>query len=191
MPRPGGTGERWLRGLAATFTEHEPNGDHHFERTLQRPTRWAEPAKSPSHGENRGSSPLGSANDIKEFGCERRLVSNNCPINVHGQARTTAAATLSSPQIGRQAFTAACATPPDLPVLAVARKEHSSPVPGPLRQPDPRRVGGSNPSRARHIKQPSKSARRGKGRCGLLRSTSIQYPAEWLVRGFSWEELLN
>src|SRR5262245_57317518 len=42
----------------------------------------------PSHGENRGSSPLGSANEIKKLISGRRLVSNNCPINVYGQAWT-------------------------------------------------------------------------------------------------------
>ena len=45
---------------------------------------------SPSHGENRGSSPLGSANEIKDLLQDRRLVSNSCPINVYGQAWTTA-----------------------------------------------------------------------------------------------------
>ena len=48
------------------------------------------PENSPSHGENRGSSPLGSANEIKELLQDRRLVSNSCPINVYGQAWTTA-----------------------------------------------------------------------------------------------------
>jgi len=43
---------------------------------------------SPSHGENRGSSPLGSANEIKHLMQVDRLVSNNCPINVYGQAWT-------------------------------------------------------------------------------------------------------
>src|SRR5262245_41410809 len=43
---------------------------------------------SPSHGENRGSSPLGSANKIKYLLQDRQLVSNNCPINVYGQAWT-------------------------------------------------------------------------------------------------------
>ena len=43
---------------------------------------------APSHGENRGSSPLGSANEIKELLQDRRLVSNSCPINVYGQAWT-------------------------------------------------------------------------------------------------------
>jgi hypothetical protein len=41
---------------------------------------------SPSHGENRGSSPLGSANEIKDLWPGRLLVSNNCPINVCGHA---------------------------------------------------------------------------------------------------------
>ena len=39
-----------------------------------------------SHGENRGSSPLGSANGIKDLFQNRQLVSNNCPINGYGQA---------------------------------------------------------------------------------------------------------
>jgi hypothetical protein len=43
-------------------------------------------ALTPSHGENRGSSPLGSANKIKYLLQGRQLVSNNCPINVYGQA---------------------------------------------------------------------------------------------------------
>src|SRR6516165_6054101 len=42
----------------------------------------------PSHGENRGSSPLGSANAIKYLIQVHQLVSNNCPINVCGQAWT-------------------------------------------------------------------------------------------------------
>src|SRR5215831_16181734 len=46
--------------------------------------RWA----SPSHGENRGSSPLGSANEINQLMQSRQLVSNDCPINVYGQAWT-------------------------------------------------------------------------------------------------------
>jgi len=41
-----------------------------------------------SHGENRGSGPLGSANEIKPLMQVDRLVSNNCPINVYGQAWT-------------------------------------------------------------------------------------------------------
>ena len=36
--------------------------------------------------ENRGSSPLGSANEIKRLLQESQFVSNNCPINVYGQA---------------------------------------------------------------------------------------------------------
>jgi hypothetical protein len=40
-------------------------------------------------GENRGSSPLGSANKIKDLFQKRQLVSNNCPINVYGQAWTS------------------------------------------------------------------------------------------------------
>ena len=43
---------------------------------------------SPSHGENRGSSPLGSANTINHLIQVHQLVSNNCPINVYGQAWT-------------------------------------------------------------------------------------------------------
>src|SRR5262249_765486 len=39
-----------------------------------------------SHGENRGSSPLGSANNIKHLMQVDQLMSNNCPINVYGQA---------------------------------------------------------------------------------------------------------
>src|SRR5262245_43668469 len=41
---------------------------------------------APSHGENRG--PLGSANKIKYSMQASQLVSNNCPINVYGQAWT-------------------------------------------------------------------------------------------------------
>jgi hypothetical protein len=44
---------------------------------------------APSHGENRGSSPLGSANGIKDLFQNRQLVSNNCPINGYGQAWTS------------------------------------------------------------------------------------------------------
>ena len=44
---------------------------------------------SPSHGENRGSSPLGSANKIKHLIQVRQLVSNNCPINVYRQRWTS------------------------------------------------------------------------------------------------------
>src|SRR5262245_8338113 len=43
---------------------------------------------SPSHGENRGSSPLGSANKIKHLFQNDRLVSNDCPINMYGQIWT-------------------------------------------------------------------------------------------------------
>jgi len=39
-----------------------------------------------AHGENRGSSPLGSANEIKRLLQEHQFVSNNCPITVYGQA---------------------------------------------------------------------------------------------------------
>src|SRR6266511_3979197 len=48
--------------------------------------RWS--GKALSHGENRGSSPLGSANKIKHLLQNCQLVSNNCPINVYGQAWT-------------------------------------------------------------------------------------------------------
>ena len=41
-----------------------------------------------SHGENRGSSPLGSANKINNLQCRRSLVSNKCPINGGAQAWT-------------------------------------------------------------------------------------------------------
>ena len=41
-----------------------------------------------SHGENRGSSPLGSANKIRYLLKIGQLVSNNCPINVYGRAWT-------------------------------------------------------------------------------------------------------
>jgi hypothetical protein len=44
---------------------------------------------SPSHGENRGSSPLGSASKIKYLFQDGRLVSNNCPINVYRQRWTS------------------------------------------------------------------------------------------------------
>src|SRR5215471_13057665 len=42
-----------------------------------------------SHGENRGSSPLGSASKIKYLLQARWLVSNNCPINVYRQRWTS------------------------------------------------------------------------------------------------------
>jgi hypothetical protein len=41
-----------------------------------------------SHGENRGSSPLGSANENNHLFKIQSLVSNNCPINLYGQAWT-------------------------------------------------------------------------------------------------------
>ena len=44
---------------------------------------------APSHGENMGSSPLGSANEINHLLETDQLLSNICPINVHGQAWTT------------------------------------------------------------------------------------------------------
>src|SRR5262249_3546382 len=42
----------------------------------------------PSHGENRGSSPLGSANSFKGLADCRPSASNTCPINVLGQRWT-------------------------------------------------------------------------------------------------------
>ena len=45
---------------------------------------------SPSHGENRGSSPLGSASEIKYILKMWPFVSNRCPINICGQAWTPA-----------------------------------------------------------------------------------------------------
>jgi hypothetical protein len=49
---------------------------------------------SPSHGENRGSSPLGSANKFNELsessGKNPVLVPNSCPISVGERWRTTA-----------------------------------------------------------------------------------------------------
>ena len=42
-----------------------------------------------SHGENRGSSPLGSANSFRYLRHLRALVSNACPINVYGQRWTS------------------------------------------------------------------------------------------------------
>src|SRR5215831_2850213 len=41
------------------------------------------------HGENRGSSPLGSASKIKYLFQASWLVSNNCPINVYRQRWTS------------------------------------------------------------------------------------------------------
>ena len=46
-PVPVGQGECWLRGLAATFTEHEPNGVRRFERKPQLPTRWSDRLNRP------------------------------------------------------------------------------------------------------------------------------------------------
>ena len=40
--------------------------------------------RSPSHGENRGSSPLGSAKEIKDLDLTRDVVSNKCPIYGRG-----------------------------------------------------------------------------------------------------------
>src|SRR5215813_9627576 len=42
----------------------------------------------PSHGENRGSSPLGSANSFKDLADCDPSASNTCPINVCGQRWT-------------------------------------------------------------------------------------------------------
>src|SRR5215472_17247493 len=43
---------------------------------------------APSHGENRGSSPLGSANSFKDLADCDPSASNTCPINVCGQPWT-------------------------------------------------------------------------------------------------------
>jgi len=43
-----------------------------------------------SHGENRGSSPLGSANNINKLDLEELFVSNICPTNIRGHAKTYA-----------------------------------------------------------------------------------------------------
>ena len=51
--------------------------------------RHVETFARPSHGENRGSSPLGSASKINYLVKMRRLVSNKCPINIYGQAWTS------------------------------------------------------------------------------------------------------
>jgi hypothetical protein len=40
--------------------------------------------RRPLTAKNRGSSPLGSANEIKHLLQDCQLVSNNCPINVYG-----------------------------------------------------------------------------------------------------------
>src|SRR5262245_35226920 len=42
----------------------------------------------PSHGENRGSSPLGSANDFNRIDIGAADVSNECPIYRRAQERT-------------------------------------------------------------------------------------------------------
>ena len=55
------------------------------EVMLERLRRAQSSKSSPSHGENRGSSPLGSANDINRLDLGRRDVSNRCPI--YGRAR--------------------------------------------------------------------------------------------------------
>jgi hypothetical protein len=39
---------------------------------------------APSHGENRGSSPLGSANEIKKLIDQRQALSRHCPGGVFG-----------------------------------------------------------------------------------------------------------
>src|SRR5262249_7269624 len=65
------------------MAEHKPS--------IGATSEWFTPPEyrtSPSHGENRGSSPLGSANEIKHLIQVRQLVSNNGPINVYGQAWT-------------------------------------------------------------------------------------------------------
>ena len=59
-----------------------------IEEMLERVRRAQSHSCSPSHGENRGSSPLGGANKIKGLMQVGQLVSNNCPINVYGQAWT-------------------------------------------------------------------------------------------------------
>jgi hypothetical protein len=43
-------------------------------------------SNSPSHGENGGSIPLGSANDINELDEAPSSLSNICPIHGHGFA---------------------------------------------------------------------------------------------------------
>ena len=70
----------------------------------------------PSHGENRGSSPLGSANDFNKLDQDKRDVSNGCPI--HGRARESsrlsrAAAELVSPTIDPVIDSAASCGPSD------------------------------------------------------------------------------
>src|SRR6478609_8363590 len=78
------------RGRIPTLNGTEPIG---------RPTRSTAPARqhldavvrelltsyAPSHGENRGSSPLGSANHFNNLRQNRKWLSNDCPINVRGQ----------------------------------------------------------------------------------------------------------
>ena len=41
-------------------------------------------AIAPSHGENRGSSPLGSANSINDLHFKSLLVSRPCPVGILG-----------------------------------------------------------------------------------------------------------
>ena len=52
----------------------------------------------PSHGENRGSSPLGSANDFNSLIYSPLFVSNRCPIyvRVHGQILAYCASTIAA-----------------------------------------------------------------------------------------------
>ena len=62
----------WLRGPATTFTEHELNGG--VVSNGRSYSQWFELGdgcrNAPSHGENRGSSPLGSANKINDLGAK-------------------------------------------------------------------------------------------------------------------------
>ena len=69
------------------MAEHEPSIGATSERFTP-PEYFEGPRTSPSHGENRGSSPLGSANKIKRLMQVGQLVSNNCPINVYGHPWT-------------------------------------------------------------------------------------------------------
>ena len=69
------------------MAEHEPFDRRHVG-VVHSAGILRGPRTSPSHGENRGSSPLGSASKIKLLMQVGQLVSNNCPINVYGQAWT-------------------------------------------------------------------------------------------------------
>ena len=51
--------------------------------------RHVETFARPSHGENRGSSPLGSANDFKYLPRKSTFVTNACPINGYRQRWTS------------------------------------------------------------------------------------------------------